>query len=225
MRAQILTPVEPEPAVVAHREYGRLVAEHRWRSREGVLAAARSATAGARLSVEHARLTRDVLLDPLTGLSNRRCFDDWLVSGAARERSAAVLLIDLDGFKAVNDAHGHAVGDEALRQVALLLNQHVRPGDLALRLDGDEFAVVLEHDEQDPVTLRRTAQDRARTLREAVRLTDWARVAQGLEITMSVGVAAATLGPQAPGGADALYREADADLYLEKRARTAGDAG
>jgi diguanylate cyclase (GGDEF)-like protein len=222
VRAQVLTAAEPEAAVAAHREYARLVAGLRWRSREGVLAAARSAIAGELLSVDHARLARDVLLDPLTGLSNRRCFDDWLASEVSEERSAAVLLIDLDGFKAVNDVHGHAVGDETLRRVGLLVDQHVRPGDLALRLGGDEFAVVLEHQDHPPEMLRRTARDRAEALREAVRRTDWERVAPGLRIAVSVGVAAARLGPETPGGADALYREADADLYVDKAARAVG---
>lgn len=222
VRAQVLTAAEPEAAVAAHREYARLVAGLRWRSREGVLAAARSAIAGELLSVDHARLARDVLLDPLTGLSNRRCFDDWLAGEASEERSAAVLLIDLDGFKAVNDVHGHAVGDETLRRVGLLVDQHVRPGDLALRLGGDEFAVVLEHQDHPPEMLRRTARDRAEALREAVRRTDWERVAPGLRVAVSVGVAAARLGPEAPGGADALYREADADLYVDKAARAVG---
>jgi diguanylate cyclase (GGDEF)-like protein len=222
VRAQVLTAAEPEAAVAAHREYARLVAGLRWRSREGVLAAARSAIAGELLSVDHARLARDVLLDPLTGLSNRRCFDDWLAGEVSEERSAAVLLIDLDGFKAVNDVHGHAVGDETLRRVGLLVDQHVRPGDLALRLGGDEFAVVLEHQDHPPEMLRRTARDRAEALREAVRRTDWERVAPGLRIAVSVGVAAARLGPETPGGADALYREADADLYVDKAARAVG---
>jgi diguanylate cyclase (GGDEF)-like protein len=222
VRAQILTAADPEPAVAAHIEYGRLVAGLRWRSRQGVLAAAQSAIAAELMGVEHARLSRDVLLDPLTGLSNRRCFDGWLARGSSEERSAAVLLLDLDDFKTVNDVHGHAVGDEALRRVGLLVSQHVRPGDMALRLGGDEFAVVLEHDELEPSTLRRTAIDRARALREAVDRTDWARVAPGLRITVSVGVATAKLGPEAPGGADALYRAADADLYVDKAAHAVG---
>ena len=222
VRAQVLTAVDPEPAVAAHLEYGQLIAGLRWRSREGVLAAARSTIAGELLSVEHARLSRDVLLDPLTGLSNRRCFDDWLAREPAEERSTAVLLIDLDDFKTVNDIHGHAVGDEVLRRIGLLVNQHVRPGDMALRLGGDEFAVVLEHEEPGAAALRRAASDRARALRDAVDFTDWQRIAPGLRIAVSVGFAAATLGPRTPGGADALYREADADLYVNKATRAVG---
>lgn len=219
VRAQILTAADPEPAAAAHLEYGRLVAGLRWRSRQGVLAAARAAITGQRLSVEHAHLSRDVLLDPLTGLSNRRCFEDWLGREPAEERCAAVLLIDVDDFKAVNDLHGHAAGDQVLRRIGQLIDQHVRPGDLALRLGGDEFAVVLELDHPDVAALRRTATDRAGALCAAIASTDWGQVSPGLRIAVSAGVAATTLGPQAPGGADALYREADADLYVDKAAR------
>jgi diguanylate cyclase (GGDEF)-like protein len=192
------------------------MASLRWQSRSGVLAAARATIAGERLSVEHARLSRDVLLDPLTGLSNRRSFDDWLARVPVGEHSAAMLLIDLDGFKGVNDVHGHAVGDEVLRRIGSLINEHVRPGDTALRLGGDEFVVILETDKAEPATLHRTARIRAQALREAVELTDWAHVSPGLRIAVSVGVAATTLGRGATGDPDALYRAADADLYANK---------
>jgi diguanylate cyclase (GGDEF)-like protein len=216
VRAQILTPANPEAAVAAHLQYGKLIASLRWQSRSGMLAAARSTIAGERLSVEHARLSRDVLLDPLTGLSNRRCFDDWLARVPVREHSAAMLLLDLDGFKSVNDAHGHAIGDEVLRRIGSLINEHVRPGDTALRLGGDEFVVILENDKAEPATLHRTASIRAKALREAVEVTDWSRVSPGLQIAISVGVAATTLGRGDAGDPDALYRAADADLYANK---------
>ncbi len=223
VRAQVLTPGHPDPAVLAHREYGEQVARARWAGRQGMLVAARSRIAGERLSAERDRLARDVLLDPLTGLSNRRCFDDWLATVPDRDRSAALLLVDVDDFKVVNDVYGHAVGDEALRRVGRLVAAHVRPGDLALRLGGDEFAVVLaDRDGTDHgysgglVELREIAVERARALRESAAATDWGRVAPGLKVGLSVGVAVAVLGPHAPGAADRLYRLADADLYDAK---------
>ena len=148
-------------------------------------------------------LSRDVLLDPLTGLSNRRVFDDWHQEVPDTARATALLLIDLDDFKVVNDLHGHAVGDEALRRVARVVAGHVRPGDLALRLGGDEFAVIIteEHDPAGPDgldVLRATAEARAHALREAVAATDWERIAPGLEVRLSVGVAVGVLGPHSP---------------------------
>jgi diguanylate cyclase (GGDEF)-like protein len=157
----------------------------------------------------------------LTGLSNRRRFDNWLATVPATDRATAMLLIDLDDFKDVNDLHGHAVGDEALRRVGRLVAGHVRPGDLALRLGGDEFAVIVV-DEHDPdaddavEVLHATARHRADALRDAVAMTDWDRIASGLTVRLSVGVAATVLGPGAPGAADRLYREADRQLYAAK---------
>ncbi|MGZ4437474.1 MAG: diguanylate cyclase domain-containing protein [Nocardioidaceae bacterium] len=222
VRAQVLSGTGAQEAVDAYREYAELVARSRWAARLGVLAAARSKIAGERLSVDHARLSRDVLLDPLTGLSNRRCFDDWLTQVPAHDRSTALLLVDLDSFKVVNDVHGHAVGDEVLRQVGVLLAEHVRPGDLALRLGGDEFAMVLQDDRRVPRpegsedAFARTARARADSLRVAVAETDWSAVSPGLTVRISVGVGVATLGPTGRDAADLLYREADADLYAAK---------
>jgi diguanylate cyclase (GGDEF)-like protein/PAS domain S-box-containing protein len=102
----------------------------------------------ATVRVERDRRTRhEADHDPLTGLANRRALERTL--GAALERAAArgravgVLMLDLDGFKAVNDRHGHAAGDEVLREVARRLRRSVRERDLVARLGGDEFVVVL----------------------------------------------------------------------------------
>ena len=225
VRAQVLSGTvggdradEADEAVLAHREYGVVVARSRWSGRLGTLAAARSRIDGERLSLEHQVLARDVLLDPLTGLANRRCFDRWLATEPERESATALLLVDLDDFKLVNDLHGHAVGDETLRQVGRLVAGLVRSGDLALRLGGDEFAVVLVADagaEAGP-DLRATAAARAVALHEAVARTDWAALTPGLTVGLSVGVAVDVLGPQSPGAADRLYRAADAELYRAK---------
>jgi len=93
------------------------------------------------------RTRREADTDALTGLANRRALertlDAVLVRTGARGRSVAVLMLDLDGFKAINDAHGHAAGDAALREVARRLRRCVRERDLVARLGGDEFVVVL----------------------------------------------------------------------------------
>jgi len=84
--------------------------------------------------------------DPLTGLRNRRGLEhalDQLLADACAERPLAVLVMDLDGFKAVNDTHGHDVGDRLLQAVAARLRQHLRSGDVVARLGGDEFVALV----------------------------------------------------------------------------------
>ena len=216
VRAEVLSAGTGGEAMAVQREYAALLARTRWSAREGVLAAARSRIAAERLGVEHARLARDVLLDPLTGLSNRRCFDDWLTAPPGREAATALLLVDLDSFKEVNDVHGHAVGDAVLRRLGALLADHVRPGDLALRLGGDEFALVMTDEPGSLPQVERAAQERARGLQEAVAAGDWEKHADGLAVRVSVGVAVGLLGRGREVTADELYREADADLYAAK---------
>ena len=88
-------------------------------------------------------LSRQALRDPLTGLHNRRGLFEHLQT-AARRKNCALVLLDLDGFKAVNDQLGHARGDAVLREVAHRLTQAARHGDLVFRLGGDEFAVLAQ---------------------------------------------------------------------------------
>lgn len=97
----------------------------------------------ARQSAREAeRFRRMALEDPLTGLPNRRAFEDRLAEiGASREPS--LLVLDVDGFKLINDALGHAAGDAALRRLGNLISSAIRPSDFAARLGGDEFAVLL----------------------------------------------------------------------------------
>src|SRR3546814_6889919 len=88
------------------------------------------------------------MTDPLTGLHNRRGFVDSLETLAAEDASkakGALFYIDLDNFKRVNDTHGHQTGDEALLDVAALMKEQTRGGDLAARLGGDEFEIGRAH--------------------------------------------------------------------------------
>ncbi|MEV0900219.1 sensor domain-containing diguanylate cyclase [Actinoplanes sp. NPDC049802] len=96
------------------------------------------------------RLEHEAQHDPLTGLPNRRRMQDRLCS-SLRSESVAVLFVDLDGFKPVNDAHGHEVGDELLRQVADRLSACVRSTDVLARVGGDEFVMLMPgvHDRAD----------------------------------------------------------------------------
>jgi diguanylate cyclase (GGDEF)-like protein len=223
VRAHVLAGESPNEATSAAREYGVLVARARWNARRGVLAAARSRIASEGLGAEHAQLARDVLLDPLTGLSNRREFDEWLATAPAHGSVAALLLIDLDAFKDVNDVHGHAVGDEVLRRVAKVVTRHVRSHDMALRLGGDEFAVVMTEELNGSMSpsesvdaLEEIAVKRARALEAAVADTDYGDLAEGLSVRVSLGVATGLLGPKHPDGAERLYRTADTRLYVAK---------
>jgi diguanylate cyclase (GGDEF)-like protein len=153
--------------------------------------------------------------DPLTGLANRRRWDAELntVCLEARRRGDAVsvLLLDLDHFKDINDRHGHAGGDEALRQVAGLLTSRVRSTDLVARLGGDELAVLL------PGADAARAVELAETLRRATQQLQPPGFGPA-ELTLSVGVATAA-------GAEAfpleLISRADAQLYRAKITRNA----
>lgn len=97
--------------------------------------------------VENERLRAEAMTDPLTGLWNRRGFEpllDQALARAARTGEAiALVLVDVDRFKSINDEHGHAMGDRALVAVANALARGIRPTDVAARLGGDEFAVLL----------------------------------------------------------------------------------
>ena len=224
VRAEALTPAEPDAALAANRDYGTLVTRLRWNARNGVLTAARSKIVEEKLTAEHAILAREVMLDPMTGLENRRAFDHWLVSAPTQPRPTALLLIDLDAFKGVNDRFGHAVGDDVLRGVAEILAQHVRLGDKALRLGGDEFAVLLNGGpDADEAKLRRVAFARSRAIRAAVAHRDWNEIAPGLSPTISIGVTSGMLGPHRTETAEEIYRRADRDLYVAKSRRAVPD--
>ena len=92
------------------------------------------------------RLRHQAFHDILTGLPNRALFAERVeaADGSRRRATAAVLFLDLDDFKAINDTLGHAVGDEVLAEVGRRVQRAIRPGDTAARLGGDEFAVLLE---------------------------------------------------------------------------------
>jgi len=149
--------------------------------------------------------------DSLTGLLNRRRFEEELHSQAAAVarygRHAALLVFDLDDFKAVNDEHGHAVGDALLREIAAVLRRRLRASDRAARLGGDEFAVILE--DADPAVATQVAAELVRDL-ASVRLAE----GPGVRASASVGVAAIT----GEDGLSALH-VADQAMYAEKRRR------
>jgi diguanylate cyclase (GGDEF)-like protein len=148
--------------------------------------------------------------DALTGIPNRRTLGEVLRRELARaERSGqalAVLLLDLDGFKAINDSLGHAAGDAALRTLAQCASDVIRTGDLVARIGGDEFVVVL------PATSAAHASEIGERIR--ARLARASRPGPTLEVSMGVA-----LSTQAERGPHALLAAADQSLYRDKAAR------
>jgi diguanylate cyclase (GGDEF)-like protein len=147
--------------------------------------------------------------DELTGIANRRAFNEALEREVARcertGRGLAILLLDLDGLKDLNDNAGHAAGDEAIRLVASACTQAVRTSDLVARLGGDEFAVILPE------------MDAARAYGVAKRIRQQVEKLQVLntQLRVSVGLAVASPGTTGPQ----LLADADAALYGDKRTR------
>jgi len=160
------------------------------------------------------RLAAQAHHDPLTGLPNRNLFGELLEHALRRaQRSAsavAVLFLDLDRFKIVNDSRGHDVGDELLGAVAARLESVLRPGDVVARFGGDEFTVLCE--DLEPATAGEQAISVADRLVEA--LQDPFTVDDDeLFVGVSVGIAVGITGLEQP---DALLRDADAAMYLAK---------
>lgn len=154
------------------------------------------------------------MTDELTGLLNRRGFASHFRRelAAARRNDAAggvLMLVDLDGFKAINDTHGHLAGDAYLRKVARLLAGSVRAADVVARLGGDEFAVLLTNTDPD------TGATRARQIADAAREARAAWNGVELPIRFSLGIQ--------PYGAEdqeeEVLRLADIGMYADKRER------
>lgn len=116
-----------------------------WTLRESRAAALRTRREHERLSAEHGAIAAQALQDPLTGLPNRRALDDQLrtLSTSASAQPLSVALVDLDGFKGVNDTKSHAEGDDVLRVIASTLRDALRGDDFVARYGGDEFVVLL----------------------------------------------------------------------------------
>ncbi len=162
----------------------------------------------------HGRLASLALEDALTGLANRIVLTDHLERALARQARAgsalALVFVDVDDFKVVNDVYGHAVGDALLVEIAQRLRSSVRPGDVVARLGGDEFLLLLD-DLANPVA---EMGRRAERLRSAIARP----IAVGgeiLTVTVSVGVALVLLPGHRP---DEVLARADAAMYAAKRA-------
>ena len=165
---------------------------------------------GRSRQVELDAAMRQALHDPLTDLGNRQLFTDRLQHALARRgsKACAVLYLDLDGFKTVNDTHGHAVGDIVLVEVSQRLRTAVRPEDTVARFGGDEFAVLCE-DLSDELNASRIADRVVSSISD--RPIDFGE-GHKLNITPSVGIALA----RDEADASKLLRRADAALYRAK---------
>ncbi len=171
-------------------------------------------------SIVFEQTQEDSLTDPLTGLPNRRSMFVHLsreLSRAERIKSqVALLVMDVDGFKTINDTYGHNVGDHALRQVADALQQSLRPYDLCVRYAGDEFIVVLAD------SSRGMADAKQRELQERIaNITVEVRPGKTIRLAVSAG---ASVFPDDATTYEALLADADQRMYRDKAARRAASA-
>jgi diguanylate cyclase len=175
-----------------------------------VAAIARTAVTFGEVRSFH-EVKEQALTDELTGLANRRALLDMaarVLTTASARRPAALLLLDLDGFKEVNDSLGHTAGDHLLRQIGPRLQPALRPGELLARLGGDEFAVLLPEASLDE------AQERAERLRKLI-LQPFAVEDIRLHVGVSIGVATA---PVPAATVQEMLRCADVAMYAAKSA-------
>jgi len=157
--------------------------------------------------------------DPLTWLFNRRHFDKRLEAETNRalraEHLLALLMLDVDKFKLINDRFGHRVGDQVLKAVALAVKQAVRLYDVPTRYGGDEFAIILpEADTEVAARVARRILEKAETVALPGELRD-----AGIPLSVSIGIATF---PRPAGDANALVEAADSAMY---RAKQAGGGG
>jgi diguanylate cyclase (GGDEF)-like protein len=193
-------PVEAwTPPLLRDQATDRLRAELRAAAAE--CAQLRAALAEAQQLADH---------DALTGLLNRRGFERELGRTLAACRrygvEAALIYLDLDGFKSINDHFGHAAGDEALKAVAGALSRGVRESDVVARLGGDEFAVILNH------AGRAAANGKARVLCQTIEAMT---AGPGQPIRLSFGVRAFEAGMEP----EQILAEADAAMFVRKGER------
>lgn len=163
------------------------------------------------LSVRSQTLELAAVTDSLTGLYNRRYFDDamneYLAAFRRIDKPIGLAILDLDHFKQVNDTHGHDVGDEVLRQIAECLHVFTRYHDVVARLGGEEFAIL------SPNITERQLFNLADRIRQAIAQLNISNGNVTLKVTMSAGLA---IWNGVESG-DELYRRADKQLYEAKR--------
>lgn len=194
---------------------GRWVQSIRQRTPDGGIVVLRSDITAFKHSELAARLQAHY--DPLTELPNRRLLLDRLTHALARARRAgaavAVMLIDLDDFKPVNDTHGHRVGDEVLRVTANRLRAALRSADTVARYGGDEFVIVID-DLRHVAHIGEVTTKVIDAVERPITPTVGASDGTTLQISCSVGI---SLFPQDGQDSDVLIRHADAAMYRAKQ--------
>ena len=201
-----LAELDADSTSEALRDYALELETELWTMREVRLSTLATRLDNYRLSHRHDAITRQALQDPLTGLSNRRALDERLdkLQDQRDSQLLSVALVDLDGFKEVNDRCSHAEGDDVLRVVASTLRDTLRTDDFVARYGGDEFVVLLPS-----VTLAASEAALRRTVEAVDRLPY--QLSRG--VTLSIGVVA--MRPQESGGQ--VLARADAAMYQAKR--------
>ncbi len=178
-------------------------------ARQGLRIAALSRAAAADLERSHQVLERQALYDAVTGLPNRAMFDRHIRSlRVPPEQPFAVLFVDLDRFKAINDTHGHEAGDLALREVGRRISAAVRQDEFCARIGGDEFVVVASG---------RNETRLHELCKRLVRIADDEIVYRDVPLSVGVSVGVAIAGPT-DGRVEDVIRRADAALYAAKSA-------
>ncbi len=158
------------------------------------------------------RLSQLANVDALTGLANRRLFFECLRQALSRAQcGGAVLYLDLDGFKPINDRLGHEIGDHVLREVARRLSTSTRDSDLVGRLGGDEFAVLIEGVGDDTDGLTSIADKILRRFNDEI-------IVDGHTLRVSTSIGIATFSPHRPESVKSLVRKADQAMYQAKLA-------
>jgi diguanylate cyclase (GGDEF)-like protein len=205
--AKLSGPEGGELTTSALEEYANELENELWANRDSRIATLSTRREHERLSREHGAIAIQAFQDPLTGLPNRRALDERLVKlmNPPTNQPVAIALVDLDGFKGVNDRASHAEGDDVLRVVASTLRNALRGDDLVARYGGDEFVALLPGA---PLYAAEAALNRA--VRAVAELPE--DLSRG--VTLSVGVVAL----RQHETASSVLARADAAMYLAKRA-------
>jgi len=201
-----------DSGAVTGLQYARAISRGWWAERQRGLYAVRSALANHELSIRHDAEWRAAREDPLTGVGNRRALDERMSVAHDVGRSVAVIAIDVDNLKVINDSYGHACGDEVLRRVGHLLREQSRAEDVVARAGGDEFVVILDNPDE------RGARELVERIRAAAERVAAAEVEPWFAmLRLSIGHATSTDGTPV----SELLTVADQRMYADKRLRRA----